>query len=46
MALKRAVEKHGHDYQCSAVRGMESECHCGWNKVREMAKSFKTRKKS
>ena len=35
-ALKRAVKSHGHDYQCSAVRGMESDCHCGWNEIKRM----------
>lgn len=37
-ALVRAVNKHGHDYQCSAARGMERDCHCGWLEIREMVK--------
>lgn len=40
-ALKRAVEKHGHDFHCSASRGLESECHCGWVEIKAMAKAIK-----
>jgi hypothetical protein len=35
-ALSRAVGDHGHDYDCSAVRGMERDCHCGWAEVKKM----------
>lgn len=35
-ALVRAFENHGHEYFCSAARGMESDCHCGWLEVREL----------
>lgn len=37
-ALERAVTKHGHDYHCSAARGLESECHCGWVEIKAMVK--------
>ena len=33
-ALKRAVARHGHDYNCSASQGMERDCHCGWSRWR------------
>ena len=36
-ALVRAVTQHGHHYQCSAVRGMERDCHCGWLEVKALA---------
>lgn len=36
-ALVQAVRAHGHDYKCSAARGLESECHCGWTSIRKMA---------
>jgi hypothetical protein len=36
-ALKRAVTSHGHDYHCSAVRGMERDCHCGWLEIKQLA---------
>jgi len=39
-ALMRAVNEHGHKYNCSAARGMERDCHCGWLEVRELVKSF------
>lgn len=39
-ALLRAVNSHGHEYNCSAVQGMERDCHCGWHEVRELAKSL------
>lgn len=37
-ALKRAVKEHGHKYNCSAARGMERDCHCGWLEVKELVK--------
>ena len=37
-ALVRAVTEHGHEWGCSAGRGMERDCHCGWLEVREMVK--------
>jgi len=37
-ALERAVTKHGHDYHCSASRGLESECTCGWTEIKAMVK--------
>lgn len=40
-ALLRAVDEHGHKYNCSAARGMESDCHCGWLEVRELAKTLR-----
>lgn len=36
-ALKRAVYNHGHDLHCSAARGMERDCHCGWLEVKTLA---------
>lgn len=39
-ALVRAVENHGHDFHCSASRGLESECHCGWTKLKAFAKTI------
>lgn len=44
-ALVRAVTNHGHDYFCSAARGMESDCHCGWTKIKALAKSFEPKSK-
>ena len=35
-ALKRAVKSSGHDHNCSAVQGMDSDCHCGWVEIRNM----------
>ena len=37
-ALKLAVKQKGHHYQCSALRGMERDCHCGWLEVKELVK--------
>lgn len=37
-ALVRAVKDHGHSYNCSAARGMERDCHCGWLEIKEMVK--------
>jgi hypothetical protein len=46
-ALIRAVGSgHGHDYNCSAVQGMERDCHCGWLEIKEMVESFKSKRKS
>lgn len=45
VALVRAVEDHGHHYQCSAVRGMERDCHCGWLEVRELVARIKRGRK-
>ena len=39
-ALVRAVTHHGHHYTCSAARGMERDCTCGWLKIREMVKAI------
>jgi hypothetical protein len=39
-ALVRAVNKHGHDFHCSAARGLESECHCGWVEIKNLAKTL------
>lgn len=39
-ALVRAFESHGHKYNCSAARGMESDCTCGWQEIREMVKQI------
>ena len=36
-ALNRAVWEHGHRNDCSAARGMESDCHCGWTEIRKLA---------
>ena len=36
-ALLRAVKAHGHDWNCSAARGMEHDCHCGWVEVKKLA---------
>lgn len=35
-ALLRAVDSHGHEYNCSSVQGMERDCHCGWLEVKEL----------
>jgi len=40
-ALKRAVEHHGHEFTCSARMGMESDCTCGWARIKQMAKEIK-----
>lgn len=40
-ALIRAFDKHGHEYNCSAVQGMERDCHCGWLEVHEIVKSLR-----
>jgi hypothetical protein len=28
----------GHHYQCSAIRGMERDCHCGWLSLRQITR--------
>jgi hypothetical protein len=40
-ALLRAFDQHGHPYNCSAARGMESECICGWLEVRQLVEQMK-----
>jgi hypothetical protein len=42
-ALIRAVKNHGHDYNCSAARGMESDCHCGWLEVKQLVKKLEAK---
>lgn len=37
-ALILAVEKQGHAWGCSAGRGMERDCTCGWTDVKALAK--------
>lgn len=39
-ALQRAFKEHGHKYNCSAARGMERDCTCGWLEVRDLVKSY------
>jgi hypothetical protein len=39
-ALVLAVERQGHKWGCSAGRGMERDCTCGWTDVKELAKSI------
>lgn len=39
-ALIRVVKHHGHYYHCSAWRGLESECHCGWIEIKALAKQI------
>lgn len=39
-ALLRAYSDHGHKYNCSAARGMESDCTCGWLEIRQMVKAI------
>jgi len=39
-ALVRIVTHHGHKYTCSAVRGMERDCTCGWLEIRELVKTI------
>jgi hypothetical protein len=36
IALDKAVNKHGHEYNCSAVQGSQADCHCGWTDVKEL----------
>lgn len=42
-ALVHAVNKRGHDDYCSAKRGLDSECHCGWVKIKAMVKEIEKR---
>lgn len=39
-ALVRACELRGHRFHCSASRGVESECDCGWSAIEAMAKKI------
>ncbi len=39
-AFLRAYSDHGHRYNCSAARGSESDCTCGWLEVMQLAKSL------
>jgi hypothetical protein len=39
-ALVLAVIRQGHKWGCSAGRGMERDCTCGWTEVKELAKSI------
>lgn len=43
-ALIRAFENHGHKYNCSAARGMERDCTCGWLEVREIVQRIQVGK--
>lgn len=43
-ALVRAITAHGHDSNCSAARGMERDCHCGWLEVKQMASRISNRR--
>lgn len=43
-ALLRAYDDHGHRYNCSAARGMNSDCTCGWLKVMELVKQMRKEK--
>ena len=40
-ALIRAFDQHGHRYNCSAARGMERDCTCGWLEVRELVEKIR-----
>jgi len=44
-ALSRAFENHGHKYNCSAARGMERDCTCGWLEVREIVQRIQVGKR-
>ena len=39
-ALKRAVSQCGHVYNCSAARGSERDCTCGWTAAKELARKL------
>lgn len=39
-ALKRAVKQCGHEYNCSAARGSEQDCTCGWTAAKELARNL------
>lgn len=39
-ALVLAVTRQGHKWGCSAGRGMERDCTCGWTDLKELAKSI------
>lgn len=39
-ALKRAASQCGHVYNCSAARGSERDCTCGWAEVKELARNL------
>jgi hypothetical protein len=41
-ALVRAFENHGHKYNCSAARGMECDCTCGWLEIREIVQRIQS----
>lgn len=40
VALVRAAMEHGHKWGCSAARGLDSECTCGWVAVKQLARSI------
>lgn len=35
-ALIRAVNAHGHYFHCSAARGVDSDCSCGWVEIQKL----------
>lgn len=39
--LKRAMRQHGHEYNCSAARGSERDCTCGWTDAKAFAEKLK-----
>lgn len=40
LALIQTYGRPQHDYYCSAVRGMESDCHCGLSELRAELKAM------